>query len=425
MSSVTKSIFRINPERHLLLLLVLFYGYTVIYIPHDGGDFTFWSAWSVYIREHGIRHVYDLHRHPAPGEQPSFIYGPVYMYLLYFFGKWQGSVAQIQQNIHQLKVFILVFDMVGIWFALRYLRDTVNRPFWALFLIFNIGLLYNTVSWGQVDGAIACLVLLAVHYALRGQTALSAICVAVALLIKPQPIIFLPVLGLLWLTVVLKKPLRHTVLSLAAVILVILVLLFPFIQAGTLVDYWAMLLDSASVYPVVSVNAGNLWNLLLTADPNTVSDEIVQFGLTYKQWGLLMASIGYLVVLLPLLQQFYQIIRGERSGYDAAQVLLIVGLIPIVFYFFNTQMHERYAHPSVLFLAAYALSTKDFVPYIVASVANFLVMDKFLRLFGLTRLYDYVTLEQVAILFLIVLIWGVFRLYKKRELVRQTEVVPV
>ncbi len=395
------------------MLLLLFYVFVSILMPQGGGDGTFWNSWATYIQEHGVRHIYDLHTHPAPGREPSFLYGPVCMYLLYFFGKWQGSAAQIAHTIHQFKIMILMFDVVGIWFALRYVRDGVNRPFYALFLIFNIGLLYNTVWWGQLDGAIASLTLVSAYYALRGKTGLSVIAVIVALLIKPQPVIFLPVLGLLWLSTLLRKPVRHTVVSFLSVILVSVVLLFPFIQAGTLPDYWAMLLDSASVYPIVSINAGNIWNLLLADDPNRVSDEVVRFGMTYKQWGLLLFSISYAVILFPLFRQFYQIVRGKQTSYDTSMVLLTFGLTPIIFYFFNTQMHERYAHPCVLLLGAYGLSKGDFVPYIVASIANFWVMDKFLKMFGLHGLYNYITLEQVAVLFLFVLVWGVVQLYKK------------
>ncbi len=233
------------------------------------------------------------------------------------------------------------------------------------------------------------------------------------------------VLGILWLTSMFKNSIKHTIVSILCIALAAFVLLWPFIQAGTLEDYWAMLLDSASVYPIVSVNAGNFWNLLLTEDPNKMSDRVIWFGLRYRQWGLLMTSISYLIVLFPLLRQFYHLVRRERIAYDPALVLLIAGLMPIAFYFFNTQMHERYAHPSVLLLAAYGLSTKDFVPYVVVSIANFLVMDRFLRLFDLNRLYDYVTLEHIALLFLFVLVWGVFQLYKRREMVEQVELAPV
>ena len=413
MNASVKPIAWLHPEVHLCLLLAFYYGFTAMHIPEGGGDLEFWSEWAIYIRQHGIRRIYDLYAVPSPGDPPLFLYGPFHMYLLYFWGKWQGPIEQIQANPHQFKTVILLFDVVGIWFALRYVRDKISRPFWAIFLLFNIGLLYDTVSWGQVDGAVACLVLIALYFAQRGPIALSGLSFALAFLIKPQPIIFLPVLGILWLTAVIKKPVRHTFWNLLGMGLGLFILLWPFIQAGTLADYGSMLLHTASVYPAVTVNAGNVWTLLLPEDPNKVSDELVRFGLSYKQWGLLMFVVSYAIVLFPLLRQFYQVLNGTRTTFDASLVLLTAGLVPIVFYFFNTEMHERYADPSVLLLGAYALSKGDFVPYISASVANFWVMDKFLKLYGL---YTHISLELIAVLFLFVLLWGTVQLYRQTNL---------
>lgn len=169
----------IRPEIHLFLLLTLFYTFTSIIIPHEGHPFDqpLWAEWIVYMRQHGIRYIYDLYMHPLPGQKQVFIYGPVYMYLLYFYGKLHGTDQIVRETIYQFKSVVLLFDVIGIWFALRYLPNKANRPFYALFLIFNIGLLYDTVGWGQNDSIIACLILIAVHYSLRGQLAVSGICI--------------------------------------------------------------------------------------------------------------------------------------------------------------------------------------------------------------------------------------------------------
>ncbi|GAB4016055.1 glycosyltransferase 87 family protein [Spirosoma koreense] len=409
---------RVNPELHVLLLLALFYGFTAIYIPKGGEDIGFWIQWALYIQEHGIAHIYDLYTHPVPGQPPSFLYGPYFMYVLYFFERWQGSVGQILENIHKLKFIVLVFDMVGIWYALRFVRTEANRPFYALFLIFNIGLLYNTITWGQIDSTITCFTLMAVYYALRGRVAWSAVWFVIAFMIKPQPIVFLPILMLLWWPTIVRQPLRTTLVGLLGVGFSVFIPMIPFIQAGTVIDYLAMLKASLDIYPVVSVNAGNVWNFLLEGNLNTRSDKLVWFGMNYKHWGLLMFAVSYLVILFPMIRQFFQIGRGQRTQYDTSTILLISGLAPIAFYFFNTQMHERYAHPSVLMLAAYAFSSGDFVPYVIASVGNFVVMEKHLRLFIIRRIGDLISLEQVAMIFSVVLVWGVVQLYRQKPAIR-------
>ena len=414
MNAFDKRTSRVNPDVHLLVLLVLFYVFVSIFMPREGHflDMPTWALWIDYMQQHGIRHVYDMHTHPTPGEEPGFIYGPVYMYLLYFYGKWQGSIEVIRQTIYQFKSVVLAFDLLGIWYAMRFLQNKDLRPFYALFLLFNAGLLYDTLGWAQCDSIITSLMLIGVYYGLRGQLALSGICILIAMLVKPQPIIFFPAFGLLWLPFLLKNKLSQTGIALLSVVLVGVLLLAPFLIEGTAIDYWSMLTHSASLYPSASIKAANIWQLVLTEDPYKVSDQVVKFGLTYKQWGLLLFAASYAIILFPMMRQTYQLIWEQRTQYDVGVVLLTFGLTPIVFCFFNTQMHERYAHPCVLFLAAYALYKGDFIPYIVASIANFWVMEKGLLLLNLHRLYDFITLGQLAVLFLFVLVWGTVQLYR-------------
>ena len=406
---------RVNPEGHLIVLLALFWVFTSVFIPHEGHplDMPTWADWIIYMRQHGIRHVYELHTHPAPGQPVGFIYGPVYMYLLHLYGKWQGSTEGIRETIYQFKSVLLLFDVTGIWFALRYVQNKASVPFYALFLLFNIGLLYDTIGWAQADSAITCLVFVAMHYALRKNLMISGLCVVVALLIKPQPVIFLPALGLLWLPVILKSSLRRLLLTGLIIVAVGALLLLPFLLAGTAGDYWTMLSHSAQLHTTVSIRAANIWSLLLTEDPSVVSDTVVRFGLSYRHWGLLMFVSGYIVVLFPLARQTFQLITGKIDQYNPGLVLLTFGLVPLVFYFFNTQMHERYADPSVLFLAAYALYAGNYGPYIIISIANFWVMEKELWLLKLYRVYQLITMEQLAVLFLLTLLWGTLKLYRR------------
>ena len=415
MNSTNNHVSKVNPDLHLGVLLLLFYVFTSIFMPHEGHflDMPTWAIWIDYMQQHGIRHVYDMHIRAAPGQDPGFIYGPFYMYLLYFYGKWQGSIDVVRATIYQFKSVILLFDLLGIWYALRFVQDKERRPFYALFLVFNAGLLYDTVGWAQCDSILTSLMLIAVYYGLRGKLGLSGVCLLIALLVKPQPVIFLPALGLLWLPVLLKNKLSQTALSLLAVVMVGVLLLAPFLLAGTAIDYLTMLSHSAILYPSASIKAANFWELALTDDPYKVSDQVVRFGLTYRQWGLLMFTTAYAIVLFPMMRQTYQLIRGQRAQFDTALVLMTFALTPVVFYFFNTQMHERYAHPCVLFLAAYALVRGDFVPYVVASVANFWVLEKGVFLMRLDRWYQLITLDHLAVLFLIVLLWGTVQLYRK------------
>jgi hypothetical protein len=66
-----------------------------------------------------------------------------------------------------------------------------------------------------------------------------------------------------------------------------------------------------------------------------------------------------------------------------AHILLVGALIPLLFFFFNTQIHERYSHPAFLFIIAFSFLRKRYFLYIIFSIAYFLNLEKALRAFDL------------------------------------------
>ena len=128
------------------------------------------------------------------------------------------------------------------------------------------------------------------------------------------------------------------------------------------------------------------------------------------------------LALLPLLLLTVRNLRRQRtapavaaaySQDDFAQVLLSIGLIPLLFAFFNTQMHERYWHAAVLFLAAYGFLRRDYMLYIIVSVAYFLNLESVLRYLEL-RKYSVLVFEPrfVASLFALAIVVGLVKLYR-------------
>ena len=64
---------------------------------------------------------------------------------------------------------------------------------------FSPALLYNGVIWGQTDGFVALPVLIALFAIVSERYAVAGVSLALAVLIKPQPVIFVPlVLLYLW-----------------------------------------------------------------------------------------------------------------------------------------------------------------------------------------------------------------------------------
>jgi len=63
------------------------------------------------------------------------------------------------------------------------------------------------------------------------------------------------------------------------------------------------------------------------------------------------------------------------------KIWLTAALIGLIFFFFNTQMHERYSHYAFIFITVYAFSKRHYIPYILFSIAYLLNLDAVLEWF--------------------------------------------
>jgi hypothetical protein len=241
-----------------------------------------------------------------------------------------------------------------------------------------------------------------------------------AMAAKIQAIIFLPPLLLLWGPQWWHRPWGMVRAGLAAVGTATLVLA-PFIWGSWeryLPRIISLNLNAAEMYPRVSISAYNIWFWLLPAagQPQATSDKLVVAGFTYRHWGLLLFFVFSAIALWPLLVASVRALLTPRTrapAPDMALVLLSCGVIPLLFAFFNTQMHERYWHASILFLAAYGFLRRDYLPYILASVAYFLNLESVLRHLQLLNYGTLVFDERfIASLFGLAILLALFKLYR-------------
>ncbi len=61
---------------------------------------------------------------------------------------------------------------------------------------------------------------------------------------------------------------------------------------------------------------------------------------------------------------------------DYELLFLSTGLLCLYFFYFNSQMHERYAHPIIILFFFYAVVSKNYKLYILASIPYLLSLDK-------------------------------------------------
>ncbi|RZK61841.1 MAG: hypothetical protein EOO59_04080 [Hymenobacter sp.] len=402
------------PSRPQWLLYLLLFALLLLITPQAGHyfDVACWTDWSTYMSAHGLTRGYEV---------DSNNYNPLYQYVLFGYGKLVGGDAEhIIRYRLLLKLFTLLFDFGGAIVAVRCFGwgDANQRFMLSLLFLLNVGYLYNTVAWAQVDAILGTLVFWAAVQALRQRLVSSLVLFLLAVNLKSQGIIFLPPLLLLWAPLGVQAPRRLAwgLLLLAGVQLAILA---PYILAGKMLEIIDFMQGAVGFYPKVSMNCYNMWALLLR--DFGVLDTRVWAGLTYKQWGLLSFLVASAVALLPLgLTTLHKLRSRTLFGRaDAAPVLLSLGLIPLVFCFFNTQMHERYWHPALLFLGAHGILTRRYWLFFLFSGAYYMNLEAVLR-FQLPPEVVHTTVlfwpKTIAWLFAAVLGGGVWQLYRPARL---------
>lgn len=404
-----------SPVRQSVYYLLLFV-LLVMLVPQAGhpGDVGCWAYWAAYMAEHGLGNVY---------EDPGNVYNPVYEYVLWLYTRCVGGGEEhIKHYIHFVKAFVLVFDFAGAIWAAALVAERTRRFELSMLLLFNVGYLYNTLIWQQIDAIYTFWAFGAVVLAVRQKAIWSLLFYTLAIGTKTQAIIFLPPLLLLWVPLWWQRP-RRLFEGLGASFLLLVALLAPFIwaaESSMLPRIIEMNLDVVDLVPVISANAYNFWYLVMpNLDLNTVSDAESLWGATYKTWGLLLFCLASAVALLPLLisaiRGLLTMHRHGRPAYAGPPMevaLLSVGLIPLVFCFFNTQMHERYWHACLLFLAGYGFVARRYWPFVLVSVAYFLNLEAVLRYLQLKN-YNVLLFTPwfVATLFGLALVLAIWQLY--------------
>ena len=395
--------------RQQLVYTLLLFGLLLLLVPRAGhpNDVDAWLLWATHIYENGLGNVYQV-----AGNN----YNPLYHYILWLYGWLMGSPEKLRYYIHALKAFTLVFDFAGAFWAASLVPERARRFGLVPLLLLNIAYLYDTLVWEQVDSIYTFFAFGAVVLAVQRHGVGSVLCFVLALAAKTQAIIFLPPLLLLWGPRWWHRPGRLAWAALAGAGLATLILA-PFIWwslSNALPHIIAINSKAGEVYPKLSMGAYNLWYVIVPhAAPPTIADTLPFAGMTYRAWGLLLFFAFSALALAPLLVAAWRHLRRTGPAPSLVLVLLSCGSIPLLFSFFNTQMHERYWHAALLFLAAYGFLRRDYLPYVLVSGAYFLNLENTLRYLQLFN-YDVLVFQPwfVAALFALTLGLVMLKIYR-------------
>jgi Gpi18-like mannosyltransferase len=355
---------RVQPYHFYILFTLLFIAFCFV-VPDSGYDKYFWISWSKGIAEHGLGAIYS---------NPEVNNFPLVLYLLKAFTLFFSADAIDVFSINYLKCFAIVFDFVTLAVVVLLLKKHNINLLLCLVLVFNPAFWYNTVIWGQVDSIHTLYVFVSVLLAINKKPLPALIFILLAVNTKVQAVVFLPVLLLIvFNTERTGKPKSYTEVIISLIVLtgIQLIIFLPFIVSGNFGQTIHSLINSSiDFYPTVSRNAYNMWHLFF-ADPLNTSDRLT-FLISLKLWGIVLFVLFYVGVLFLFM----------KSKKGLTEIFLVFTLLSLGFFFFNTQMHERYVHPVVLFSGLYAIFSKRYYILIISSFAYLLNLEAVMQMFS-------------------------------------------
>lgn len=277
-------------------------------------------------------------------------YPPGYLWVLGLVGLVRGALGIGYDSPATYLLLALVpalCDCITAWLVWRTACRRMGEG-WAplalaAFTAFNPLLLFDTGIWKQIDGAFALPLLLCFLLLEEERYLPAALWYGVALAIKPQALLFGPVLAACFLAAIAREENRFRAFMRcfggAAVALV------PPLAAGipfygivrlvpSLVEKY---FGTVSGYPYASINAFN-WLTALGGNWEPLGNTAM-LGITWHTlgWFLILAVTGGMVFFA---------VRSERAG--SFSPLLLAAYYGLGVFTFGHCMHERYMIPGVL-----------------------------------------------------------------------------
>ncbi len=253
----------------------------------------------------------------------------------------------------------------------------------------------NAYGWGQVDIIYSILVFSSIYFILSNRLYLAAILLGLSLAFKTQTILFLPIIGLLFL--INKSNIQTKLFSFLLLAIVYLIPNLPFILfAANPMDSINPHFTAAGRYNFIAVNSFNiywaLWadfglKLKLKFPPN----DVLVFGLISRK------ILAYSLFAIIYTSCLIFIMKFKQRK----QVIAILAFFCFSFFMFLPEMHERYLFPFFIFSAFMCSENpKEIKYYILISILHCMNLfwgwgeQKFIKIqwpFELTRIIAFAT----------------------------------
>ena len=388
--------------KNFILLTLLAFMVAWIFVPTGGHGYDVYAfaRWAVFIRQNGLGHAYEL---------PNLDYNPLYIELLWLFGRLQGTPAHIESTFFTFKLVVLAFDFAAAYLTAYMLKINGRNIFLACFVLFNLAYLYNTLFWGQVDSIFCFFIAFAIFLSVQDRLLASLVCLVLAVNFKLQAVVFIPLVLFLNFNA-MRADKRRFLRVLPIVLGLQTLILLPFLNMTKLRAIIKVNQDQWRASSTLAPSGCNLWCLIHGEPAASLPSATHVLGLPLRTWGVVLFALAAAVVLVPVFRELVL----KRRTLTHRHVFLASSLYALTFFFFMTGMHERYSHPAVLFMGIFAVLSGSYFGLLAISVAYFLNLEIAFAYLHLNT-YDTVIFKRgfIAAIFLIVLVTGTFKLYRE------------
>ncbi len=336
-----------------------------LFINGYGADLGFWEHWTKQLSDNGY-YRFD-------GNYP-----PLYIHWLYIISKGLHYFA-IPIEPNDLCKFLWEFPVLLChclltWIVYKNLKKfnaNESQIFGIMLLtVFNPAILVDGPIWGQVDLVPTMIALCAILINFSSRYAILMLPIySLALLTKFQMVCFLPIIGILFLHKY-KTHLLGIILSL----LVILLVFSPFIAVHYHTQaFQQAYIDTLGQYPVITMNAANLWVLLVG---NNAPDNIEFLSnispflpekLAYpKYFGMFLYAAICLCIAGLGINSLIELKKSRDIEKFNKTILFYSMVSAVAFFTLLPAMHERYLFPAVACALVYSSVAKKHLAYAIA-----------------------------------------------------------
>ncbi|SFC51504.1 glycosyltransferase family 39 protein [Clostridium uliginosum] len=261
-------------------------------------------------------------------------YPPLYIYVLALIGKIASTSAFSSYFTLLLKIPSIIADIVTSYFIYKLGRKHFNSVIsilMAAFYIFNPAIFIDSTFWGQVDSIFTLFIVSAIFLLSEKKISFASSVFAVAVLMKPQGIIFLPIL---FFELVRERNLKAFIKAVVSGVITALIIILPFsLNQKSPLWIFKLYANTISEYPYASVNGFNFYSLI---GANYKNNTDTLFVFNYHTWGMIF-------IVATTLFSWFIYIKGKNKAFTFAIALLQIAGV----FTFSAGMHERYLFPAV------------------------------------------------------------------------------